>query len=296
MGDEFVTAAQDIAHDAAHDYAKGSPHLAHPRLRAEIEGRLRRLVRDLIARNGSCRVLEVGAGHGTFTQLLLDAGAEVVVTEVSSASADHLRRVFAGDDRVEVRHDESGDDILRGEEEWDAAVMISVLHHIPDYLAFLDRLQGHISSGGAIFTAQDPLWYPRRTRPSHWASRGSYFVWRLAQGSYRQGLATRLRRLRRVYDHTAPSDLVEYHVMRQGVDEEAIRLLLAEQFDVEVFCYWSSQGAFFHRAFEHTRLRSDFGVVATGHRRRPARRRGGAPVSSVTATAASSCSRHPRRP
>ena len=54
--------------------------------------------------------------------------------------------------------------------------------------------------------------------------------------------------------------------MRQGVDEEAIRTLLSEQFDVEVFTYWSTQSPLWHRALDRTRLRSDFGVEATGRR------------------------------
>ena len=57
--------------------------------------------------------------------------------------------------------------------------------------------------------------------------------------------------------------------MREGVDEEAIRALLAEQFDVEVFTYWSTQSPLWHRALQGSRLRSDFGVEATGRRRTP---------------------------
>ena len=212
-----VLRAQDGAHAEQNDYVVGSPHLRHPELRHDIERRLAEIVADRIARTGACRAVEIGAGHGTFTQTLVDAGATVLVSEVSEASADHLRRTFAGDDRVEVLHDLTGEAVLAREDEWDLAVMISVLHHIPDYLRFLTMLQERIAEDGAIFTAQDPLFYPRRSRSSHLASRGAYFTWRLAQGSYRRGLATRVRRLRGVYDDTAPSDLVEYHVMRQGV-------------------------------------------------------------------------------
>lgn len=269
--DQHVLKAQDVAHAEGHDYVVGSPHLSHPRLRADIERRLRELVQDAVRRRGSCRVLEIGAGHGTFTSMLVTAGAEVTVTEASQASAEHLRQSFAGDSRVTVIHDETGEFVLEQDGTWDLAVLISVIHHIPDYLSFLDRLQDLIVDGGAIFSVQDPLWYPRRSRLSHLASRGTYFAWRLAQGSYRRGLATRIRRLRGVYDETAESDLVEYHVVRQGCDEEAIRDLLAKRFDVEVFSYWSTQGALFQRAFERTSLRSDFGIEATGHRAQASR-------------------------
>ncbi len=57
--------------------------------------------------------------------------------------------------------------------------------------------------------------------------------------------------------------------MREGVDEEAIRALLAERFVVEVFTYWSTQSPLWQRALQGSRLRSDFGVEATDRRRTP---------------------------
>src|SRR5260370_35464829 len=49
-------------------------------------------------------VLEVGAGHGTFTEILSARGARVVATDVSQRRADVLRERFAGDERVTVEH------------------------------------------------------------------------------------------------------------------------------------------------------------------------------------------------
>jgi phospholipid N-methyltransferase len=231
-----------------------------------VERRLQLQVAGLLERTGSCRVLEVGAGHGSFTRCLLDAGAtSITVTEASAASADHLREVFG--DRITVHHDVTGVEVLESDDRWDFAVMTSVLHHIPDYLGFLDRLTGLISEDGAIFTVQDPLYYPRMSRTAHIFNRGSYFAWRLVQGNYGRGLATRMRRLRGVYVDTAPSDLVEYHVVRDGVDEEAIAGLLRTRFKrVEIFRYWSTQAPLLQRAGETTSLVSDFGVEATGRR------------------------------
>lgn len=254
-----VVAAQDAAHGLGHDYDLGSPHLRHPQLRGMVEDRLAALV----ARTpGRCRVLEVGAGHGTFTRCLLAAGAEVTVTEASAASAGLLRRRFG--DRVEVLHDRSGEQVLGLDRSWDLAVMTSVLHHIPDYLGFVERLCALLAPGGALLTVQDPLFYPRRTRLAHRLDRGAYFAWRVAQGNYRRGLATRLRRVRGVYDES-PSDLVEYHVMRQGVDELALEGLLRSRFaEVELFRYWSTQSPLLQRLGERTRLVSTFGLEARG--------------------------------
>lgn len=258
--------AQDSAHGEDFDYEPGSPHLRHPQLRGMVEARLRDLVRTTLEREGRCHVVEIGGGHGTFTRQLVDAGATVTVTEASRASADKLRATFADHPRVTVIYDESGTSSLDGDDTYDLAVIIAVLHHIPDYLDFLRQLQDKITPGGGIFTVQDPLWYPRVGRLAHAVDRGTYLMWRLGQGNYARGLATRLRRARKVYDDTSESDLVEYHVVRQGCDEEAIRDLLSEQFDVEIFPYFSTQSPLLQRVFERTRLVSDFGVEARNRR------------------------------
>ncbi|KQV74412.1 hypothetical protein ASC61_05015 [Aeromicrobium sp. Root344] len=263
---EAVVAAQEINYTDEFDYDNSSPHLTHDNLRTMVETRMVKLVEQTLARQGSCRVLEVGAGHGTFTRSVLDAGAQITVTETSTASADYLRRTFG--DAIEVRFDETGEEILKTEERWDIAVMTSVLHHIPDYLAFLTGLTGLVAPGGSIFTVQDPLYYPRMSKVAHAADRATYFAWRLVQGNYGRGLATRLRRLRGTYDDAAPSDLVEYHVMRDGVDEVAIEKQLSESFEsVEIFRYWSTQAKIWQRLGERTRMVTTFGVEATGRRR-----------------------------
>lgn len=261
---EAVTAAQDAGHGVDHDYELGSPHLRHRRLRTSIEARLTALVAETIARRGDCRVLEVGGGHGTFTRCLIDAGAHVVVTETSRASADLLRSTFPAD-KVTVIHDETGEGILADTRQWDLAVMTAVIHHIPDYLTFLDGLIKRLAPQGMLFTVADPLFYPRMSAVTHRLDRAAYLSWRLVQGDYARGLSTRLRRLRGVYDETQPSDLVEYHVVRDGVDEEAIRALCEARFEsVEIFSYWASQAPVWQRIGDRTRLVTDFGVEAKG--------------------------------
>lgn len=260
-----VAAAQASGHGEGFDYVAGSPHLRHDSLRGMVEGRLQALVADITARTGGCRALEIGGGHGNFSARLLESGATLTVTETSPASAEVLRTQLTGLGEVQVRHDETGEAILESEETWDLVVMTAVLHHIPDYLAYLERLVGLIAEDGALFTAQDPLYYPRMPRLHHRAQRATYLAWRVAQGEYKRGLATRWRRLRGVYDDTSESDLIEYHVVRDGVDEEAIREQLAPRFEsVEVFSYWSTQAPIWQRLGERTRMRTDFGIEARG--------------------------------
>ena len=72
------------------------------------------------------------------------------------------------------------------------------------------------------------------------------------------------RRGRRTYDESKPSDMVEYHVVRGGVDEQAIVELLSPMFQtVEVFSYWSTQSRLAQYAGRRLGLVNTFGVVAS---------------------------------
>ncbi|AXT86227.1 SAM-dependent methyltransferase [Aeromicrobium sp. A1-2] len=258
-----VIASQNASHGEGHDYVKGSPHLRHTVLRSMIDDQLRKLVRETIERQGTCHVLEVGAGHGTFTDFLLAAGAKVTVTEASEASATMLKERYAGHDDVAVFYDRSGEDIFADGEHFDGVVCASLLHHIPDYVTFVQRLSGLVQPGGWFYSVQDPTYYPRRPRRVHLAGRGTFYAWRLAQGDLKRGLGAFLRRRKGAYSDTDPSDLVEYHVVRQGVDELALEAELAQHFDdVEVFTYWSTQSPVFQRLLAPAHLGTDFGLIA----------------------------------
>lgn len=258
-----VVASQNESHGEGHDYVKGSPHLRHDVLRSMIDDQLRALVHETIARQGSCHVLEVGAGHGTFTDFLLDAGARVTVTEASQASAGHLTARYAGRDDVAVFFDRTGEDVFANDQRFDGVVCASLLHHVPDYVTFVRRLSALVATGGWFYSAQDPTYYPRRPRAVHLASRGTYFLWRLGQGNVRRGLSTRLRRVRGEWSDTEASDLVEYHVVRDGVDELALHHELGRWFDdARVQTYWSTQSPVFQKLLARADLPSDFSLTA----------------------------------
>lgn len=260
-----VTNAQDAFHDNQYDYDKSSPHLRHARCRTEIEADLAQLVESLIAQGGECRAIEIGAGHGTFTHALIDAGAHVLVTEASLESANELRKRFAGHPRVKVVYDETGEESLASDSTFDLAVCVSVLHHIPDYLGFVDRLTDHLREGGHFYSVQDPLWYERVGKAAHRVHMGSYFIWRLGQGDWKRAVSTRIRRLRGVYDLDEPSDLVEYHVVRQGVDEQKLAALLDDKFvEARLFTYWSTQAPLLQWLGERSSIKTNFGLIARG--------------------------------
>jgi SAM-dependent methyltransferase len=254
---------QQGAHDRDHDYAAGSPHIRHHALRSRIVEQLQESVRHILDARGSCRVLEVGAGHGTFTDHIVAAGAEVEVTEMSTPSAAQLRSRFRHNPAVTVVDDPDGTRALHGEPV-DLVACLSVLHHIPDYLGAVRGMLDRVRPGGGFVSFQDPLWYPRRSWLSRRVDRVAYLAWRLPRGDFGRGLATTVRHARGVYDESKPSDMVEYHVMRDGVDERALVELLEPRFaDVVLLSYWSSQGHLPHTIGALAHLPNTFGLVAT---------------------------------
>lgn len=256
---------QEAAYPEGHDYAAGSPHLKHARLRNRIEASLSLEVQRIRSHRGQCRVLEVGAGHGTFTAALRSAGAEVTVTEMSRPSADYLRRAFAADPGVTVVLDAEGDWVFGSTSRFDLVVAISVLHHIPDYLTAVARYAEITDAGGSFLSWQDPLWYPRLSRWTLAVSRLAYYFWRLGQGNLARGTATRIRRARGVLDETKAADMTEYHVVRRGVDEEAIVSLLRSRYsEASVTRYWSTQSALLQRLGDRLGLVATFSLLARG--------------------------------
>jgi SAM-dependent methyltransferase len=93
------------------------------------------------------RVLEVGAGHGTFTALLAD-GRTVTATEVSTRCIEVLRDRYRSTSNVEVV--EGGVDEAPGMGAFDSVVMVNVLEHVADDGTALCRLREALRPGGRL--------------------------------------------------------------------------------------------------------------------------------------------------
>jgi SAM-dependent methyltransferase len=254
---------QESLYGAQVDYEPGSPHLRHAALRSRIVARIRELVAEQFARAGRCRVLEVGAGHGAFTDHVAAAGAEVTVTEMSRPSVQVLTARYAANPRVRVCYDPDGTAGLGDTDRYDLVLCISVLHHIPDYLGFVRQAVAAVEPGGAFACFQDPLWYPRRGRADRALELGSYYAWRLGQGQLQEGLRTLSRRLRGVLDESRPNDMVEYHVVRQGLDErQLVEILRGEFEEVREWRYWSTQAPVLQAVLTGLAPPNTFGLTA----------------------------------
>ncbi|WP_341538940.1 hypothetical protein, partial [Pseudomonas viridiflava] len=71
---------------------------------------------------------------------MVRAGGMVTVTEMSRPSTDLLTRRFAGEDQVTILYDPDGREAFRRGGTYDLILLISVIHHIPDYLGLIEEL------------------------------------------------------------------------------------------------------------------------------------------------------------
>jgi SAM-dependent methyltransferase len=255
---------QEPYYQSGIDYRRGSPHLAQFPLYDRLVEVLRGTVRRLADQGLPLRVLEIGAGHGGFTETALALGCDVTAVDMSKPSIEELQRRFGTNPKFQALYEPEGK-LRSAGGDYSLLMFVSVLHHIPDYITFLREASQRIVRGGALLTLQDPVSYSRH-RAAHRAERAAYFAWRLGQGNPVEGLQTRLRRMRGTFDEENPRDMVEYHVVRDGVDEEAVLSFARGAFsEVALIPYWSSQLGVAERFGERLGSHSYFGMAAHGY-------------------------------
>lgn len=258
---------QERTFDATYDYRAGSPHLAHRQLYDPLVAHVLSRLRDVADRGLSPTVLEIGAGHGGYTEPVLAAGGRVTATEMSRPSLARLEDRYGTNQNFRGRFDPDGSLEVLGEERFSLVLCASVLHHIPDYVSFVRRLVAdHLAVGGTFLSLQDPLWYATVSRATRLFDRFAYLSWRTTRGHYRKGARTLARRLRGVYDENDPADMVEYHVVRNGVDQEALAAALGEAFEhYGLETYWSTPAAIWQRVGHRVGLRNTFLFLGEGY-------------------------------
>jgi glycosyltransferase involved in cell wall biosynthesis len=106
-----------------------------------------RWLHSLIEPHLGDRVLEVGAGHGTLTELIAD-GRAVVATDISVGCLDALHERFAGRPGIDVVEADISAAPTLGT--FDSVVLVNVLEHVADDLAALDRLRQALRPEGRL--------------------------------------------------------------------------------------------------------------------------------------------------
>ncbi|MGH9054802.1 MAG: class I SAM-dependent methyltransferase [Acidimicrobiales bacterium] len=135
------------------DFAAADAELAGTLESLDGAGNYGAWIFDLIRPHLGTSVLEIGAGHGTFTGKLSE-GRRVLATDLSGRCAQVLRERFASDPNVEVR---LGDlSACAGAGQFDTAVLVNVLEHIDDDRAALDQLRSLLRPGSGRLV----LWVP----------------------------------------------------------------------------------------------------------------------------------------
>lgn len=268
IDDPAIQHLQEFAYAPGYDYRSGAPHLKHPRLYDWLTASVREELRRLRVAGLPATVLEVGAGDGAFVEPLLATGATVTATEMSRSSIERLSDRYGMNPAFSVSFDADGTMSGVGGARFALILYASVLHHIPDYLSALaDACDRHLEPGGTLLTFQDPLWYPSQDPRVRMAGEAMYLSWRLTQRHVQRGLAARVRRWREGLSEHEASDMVEYHVVRDGVNQDAVRQLLEPRFGaVEVTPYWSAHAAIWQRVGERLSLQNTFAVRARDSR------------------------------
>jgi SAM-dependent methyltransferase len=257
---------QESVFDDAYEYTV-DPHLAHAELRAWMVELVSGVTERAVSRGLAPRVLEVGAGDGGLTEPLLARGFEVTGTEVSRRSIERLERLYGSNPAFRAVYDPDGDTSPLADERFSVVVCASVLHHIPDYLAFVEQVvERRLEAGGAFVSVQDPLRYDTMSSFAHRFDRMAYLLWRLGRPNRLSGLVSLRNRLTGRLDPSRPGDMVEYHVVRNGVDERALSSAVAGSFEeARLIPYWSNQSRVAHRLGRRLKLSNHFALVAEGH-------------------------------
>lgn len=109
-----------------------------------------RWILDFFAPYLGQKVIEIGAGAGTFSQLLLSSGraSELVLFEPGANLFPLLQQRFANDPRVHLQSGSFDPSVL--EEPADSIVLVNVLEHISDDDALLLQMRQSLRPGGRV--------------------------------------------------------------------------------------------------------------------------------------------------
>ena len=250
-------------------FVEGAPHLNHASLRQLLARLIGQVYQRAAKQTPTPRILDICAGEGSVTRQLLELGAQVTAVDVSSSQLAELgRKCERFGDRLAIRHGDVCEVLRELDGPFDVVVASACLHHLPDYLGVVGDAIKLLAPHGQFLSFQDPLRYDTVSRFTRAFGELSYLSWRMLQGDLWGGLRRRLRR--RVLDESplddSPLNYAEYHVVRGGVDQDAIvALLAASGFECEIIRYFSTQSRVFQPLGAALGLQNTFGIL--GERR-----------------------------
>lgn len=251
--------------DYTQKYIKGAPHIKHKSLR-DLFTKLVAEVSEYARKSATVpAVLDLGSGEGSTTLQFLKCGAAVTAVDNSQSQMASLRQKCAPYAEGLTIHFAEADEYLKSalQEKFDIIVASSFLHHVPDYLTMIKRMQTVLKPGGQLFFFQDPLRYDTVGSLSNVFTQVAYVSWRIFQGDVIGGTLRKIRRGRGIYYADCPSDNAEYHVARNGVDQHAIiKQLNLDGFETRIVEYFSTNSRVFQPAGEFFGIKNTFSIIA----------------------------------
>jgi SAM-dependent methyltransferase len=243
-------------------YAAGAPHLMHEPIMGSLCAMIKRAI-DACP-GPEIKVLDLGAGEGSVTRLWLSYNTKITAVDVSSAMLAELQSK-CGVQSSRLRCVSMGVDeyLAKCDERFDIVSCISFLHHVPDYLQLIRLSLPLLTSSGVLLTFADPIRYDTLRPVERLFEQVAYSAWRLGRPDVLGGIQRRLHRKRGIYLDNSAYDNAEYHVTRNGVDQDAIiHILQSNEMLVELIRYWSTQSQLFQRIGSSLRFESNFAIFA----------------------------------
>lgn len=265
---KIASIANDAAYGLKDPKAYRPPHIKHAELRNLYGQLVQRVFAEAAKHHKAPRVLDLGAGEGSVTFPFLELGARVVAVDISSRQLEELREKcdrYSG--LLETRCEDVNETLANASHEtYDIIAANSFLHHIPDYLSLIRDAVGMLSPSGIFFSFQDPLRYDSVGTFTRAFTDMAYASWRLSLGSrgdFIGGIRRRLRRRKGIYLADCVQDNAEYHITRNGVDQDGIRKLLDQcGFDCDIVTYFSTQSRIFQPIGSKLGVKNMFAVIA----------------------------------
>ena len=139
---------------------------------------IRDVVAEIIARKGTCRVLEFGAGRGGFGDFLAGLRSKVEL-HVQDVTAQNLEILTTKADRVFIS------DITAIREKYDVIFSTFVWEHLTNPVAVLNHALNHLELEGRLIIASPrydfPFYIPRSARHYSRSRQALLSLWLLAQ-------------------------------------------------------------------------------------------------------------------
>jgi len=250
--------------DSKKEFVNISPHLKHKTLKDLYLCLVNKCVSVVTSKNNTStpRVLDLGSGDGEATLSFLSSDCAVTAVDISIEQLNRFNEYYPQyKSRCTIVCSDVIEFIENSNEQFDIIVLNSFLHHVPDYISLLNKVADS-TKASVIFIFQDPIYYQSLNKFSRLFSKIAYLSWRITQGDILNGIKRRLAR--NTGDFSDPLNSIEYHVVRDGVNQDEIATTLVHLgYLVSYIPYFSTQSVVFQWLGDKFGVENTFAIIAT---------------------------------